>query len=124
VDQALLVNVGHQLIDLLTSGGTKVRAAAWVYSPETQIWRLWIVPEAQLTDKREFYRRLTEVISANREKFANLDVSDVEFVQESNPAIKALRSLAKIEGKGSLQIASSTLNGIYLPDCIILRMSF
>ncbi len=63
MDQTSLVKSGHALIDALSEAGIAPRAAIWVYNSDADIWRLWIVPSNTITDQREFYRRIAEVIA-------------------------------------------------------------
>ncbi|WP_156435448.1 hypothetical protein [Bradyrhizobium lablabi] len=123
MDQGTLVRNGRRLLELLTENKLAPRAAVWVSSPETGIWRLWIVPSKDLKDKHEFYRRTSEIISKNRVDFPDFEISDIEFVSESHPAILALKRFAKVTGGSTVQIQSSMVDGFYLPDCIVLEMN-
>ncbi len=123
MDQTSLVKSGHALIDALSEAGIAPRAAIWVYNSDTDIWRLWIVPPNTITDQREFYRRVTEVIARNQDKMGLLDASDIQFTKSEHPALAALARIAKVEGKGDLRIQNNMLNGFYLPDGIILKLA-
>jgi hypothetical protein len=123
VDQSVLVSSGHKLIDLLAAAGMEARAALWVHAPETDTWRLWIVPDKSIKDKRDFYRRVAEVISKHRDEISGIDVADTEFVSETHPAIVALRRLAKVTDHGAVHLANTKLNGFFLPTAIILKMN-
>ena len=122
MDQNLLVENGHNLIDALQNKGVNLKAAVWVHNTDTNSWRLWMVPN-NLKDKREFYRKVAEAISAESDKLQGMDASDTEMVSETHPAITALRGLVHVEGRSSVQMSNNMLNGFYLPDSIILRMS-
>ncbi|TQF37515.1 hypothetical protein UNPF46_19190 [Bradyrhizobium sp. UNPF46] len=112
------------LVELLTQNKMAPRAALWVVNPESNIWRLWIVPSVDIKDKHEFYRRAAEIISKHRTELPDLEISDLEFLQEKHPAIQALKKLTKVTGGGTVSLQSSTLNGFYLPDSLILEMNF
>jgi hypothetical protein len=122
VDQAILVGAGQKLIGLMDDKGIGPRAAVWVYNPDTDNWRLWIVPPAEIHDQREFYRRTAEIVAFNGDELAGLDTGDVEMVREDHPAIVALKGMFRSVG-GAIQLSNNTLNGFYLPDGIILRMN-
>jgi len=124
VDQSTLVENGHALINLLSEQNMKPRAALWVTSPETGIWRLWIVPNKAAKDKYEFYKQIAELISKNRANFSNLEISDIEYVPDTHPAIAALRRMMKVTGNSVMVMQSSSFNGVFLPDSIILEMDF
>ncbi len=123
MDQSSLVKTGHALIDALSRAGIEPRAAVWVYNADTDIWRLWIVPPPSIADQREFYRRVSEVISQNRDQMGLLDPSDIEFTKAAHPAMAALARFARVEGKSDVRIKDNMLNGFFLPDGIILKLA-
>jgi hypothetical protein len=122
MDSNLLVTNGTALLRVLDQEAVKPRAALWVQNPETGTWRLWVVPSKLFTDKREFYRVVSEAISKHQDEIQNMDASDTELVSETHPAIDALSKLFRIPGCGSLTVEGNMLNGFYLPNGIIIRM--
>lgn len=114
---------GQLLLRLLNENKMAPRAAVWVSNPETGIWRLWIVPNKELKDKHEFYRRTAELISKNRPELGSFEISDIEFAAESHPAMQALKRFARVTGNSVVSIQSSMVDGFYLPDCIVLEMT-
>lgn len=123
MDTESLVSDGTKLVALLDGSKAKPRAAMWVSNPETDIWRLWIVPSVEVQDKLEFYRILSDVISKNREEFPSLDISSIEYKKDDHPAINGLKSLIRMEGLGSAHLSNNRFNGFFLPDGIVLRMA-
>ncbi len=121
MDQNLLVNSGHALVKQMDSAGFSPRLAMWVHNSDTQTWKLWLVPPTDLTDKRAFYRRLSEVISKNRDKVSGIDASDTEMVNDTHPAVKGLKRFIKAPGLSSIHFSGNVFDGFYLPDGIILR---
>ena len=122
MDQAVLVKSGQELMRLLTGTPAQPRAAMWVFNPDTDIWRLWLVPAKRLTDKHEFYRLLAKTISDNRASLGDLDIGNIEFVKDTHPAIEGLRKMVKID-QGSISMANNLVNNFYIPDGILLRMA-
>lgn len=123
MDKNSLVSEGTTLVEILDKSKLKPRAAMWVYNSETERWRLWIVPAREISDKFEFYRILASLISQNREKLPELDISDIELKKEDHPAVRGLNSFIRMEGLGSTHFSNNRLNGFYLPDGIVLRMA-
>jgi hypothetical protein len=122
MDQNILVTSGQALVRALDAAGISPRAALWVHNTETDTWKLWLVPPQGMMDKREFYRRLSEIISKNRASIAGIDASDTEMVLDTHPAMKGLARFMKAPGLGSIQFSGNRFNGYYLPDGIILRV--
>jgi hypothetical protein len=123
MDTNVLVTAGTNLLRVLDQEAYAPRAAIWVHNPETNTWRLWIVPAKNTTDKRQFYRKVAEAISKHKDEIPTIDVSDTEFVIETHPAITALSKAFRVEGTSSIFLSNTMLNGYYLPDGIILRMA-
>jgi hypothetical protein len=122
MDQEILVSSGQALVRLLDETTLKPRAAMWVHNPDNDIWRLWIVPDANVTDKQEFYRIVSDTITKNREKVQGLDISAIEFVRDDHPAMKGMKRFLHMPGLGSAHFANNTVDGFYLPSGIVLRM--
>ena len=123
MDKDLLVSSGTALVRLLDHNGLKPRAAMWVYNSDTEAWRLWIVPDQALKDKAEFYRKLAVVISDNRDKLLGFDIGYVEYKSAEHPVVKGMGSVIRMDGLGSAHLTNNQLNGIFLPDGIVLRMA-
>ena len=123
MDQSVLVTTGQALVRALDAAGIPPRAALWVHNSDTNTWKLWIVPPKGLSDKREFYRRLSEVVSKAQNELSGIDASDTEMVLENHPAMTGLGKFIKAPGLGSVNFPGNRFNGFYLPDGIILRVN-
>jgi fumarylacetoacetate (FAA) hydrolase family protein len=82
-----------------------------------------MLPHKSLTDQKEFYRILSEIISTHRADLGGIEASDVEIKTENNPAIKGLSMMFNVSGSAAINISQNMINGYYVPDGIILLMS-
>ncbi len=123
MDPAVLVGAGHKLIDVFSAENMSPRAAMWVYLPDADVWKLWIVPPAEISDKLEFYKRAAKVISKHRDEVGGLNATDIQFVAENHPIMKGLAPMYRVTGNNEIRVTSTMLNGYYLPDGIILHMT-
>jgi hypothetical protein len=123
MDQAVLVRSGHLLIRELDKAGLAPRAAMWVHNTETDTWKLWVVPPAALTDKREFYRRIAELVTHHRSELGGIEASDAEMILDEHPGMQGLKRFIKAEGLSAITFAGNKFNDYYLPEGIILRMA-
>jgi hypothetical protein len=121
VDSTVLVSTGHALLRALDEAGLVVRLAMWVHNRETDTWKLWLVPPKGTTDKHEFYRRVANVISRNRDTLAGLNASETEMIKDGHPAAKGLASMMKTGPFAAVNMVGNVVNGFYLPDGILLR---
>lgn len=122
MDQATLVSEGSKIVGWLDQTAVKPRAAMWVYNSETDKWRLWIVPSGEM-DKLEFYLSVSKVISEHRDEIPTFDISLVEFKSAKHPAVTGLGQLLHLDGLGAAHLSSNMINGLLLPEGIVLRMA-
>lgn len=123
MDPTLLVGTGRKLVDLFSAEHMPPRAAMWVHLPDDDVWKLWIVPPAELSDQLEFYKRAVTVISKHRDEVGDFDAADIKFVSADHPVMKGLAPMYRVTGNNEIRISSTLLNGYYLPDGIILHMT-
>jgi hypothetical protein len=122
MDQELLVKAGHIIIQELTDIQKAPRAALWVHSTDTDTWKFWIVPARTQTDKREFYRVLSVIISKRRADLGGIDAADAEMILDNHPAIKGLGKAFRVGGQSAITVKDCVFDGYYLPEAIILEM--
>lgn len=121
MDQGTLVRNGQNLVRLLDRTRAKPRFAMWVNFSDTDSWKLWIVPAKEMKDKREFYFTVADTVSRHRDDLAGLDIGSVEFTEEGKPVVQAMKSFINMPGTGSANVAGNRLNGVFLPDGIVIR---
>lgn len=122
MDQAALVKSGTQLIRLLDKTPLSPDVAMWVRYPDTDTWKLWISPNKNIKDKREFYRVVAEQITAHRDELSDIEVSSTEFVAPDSPAVTALRKFLHMPEFGTAHLSGNTVNGYYIPEGIAFRV--
>jgi len=122
MDQNSLVTAGSSLITALENSGEKIRGAMWVVIPESNSHRLWLVG-AQNSDKRDFYRKVAAIIPTLQQHHPELSISDIEWKKDTDPAIRALSRMFRVDGLGSVYLERNMSDGVYTPDGIMLRMS-
>lgn len=123
MDKNALVNDGQTLVQLLDNTGIKPRGAMWVYSSDTDTWKLWIVPsqDFDVKQKHAFYQTVASQISGHRGRFQALDASDVELIAPNHPVVNPLGRMFRVEGLSSVFLGNNMVNGFYIPDGIMLR---
>ncbi len=121
MDQSLLVSSGHKLVKLLDKTPAKPRFAMWVSAPDSDDWRLWLVPAKGMDDKRQFYFTVAEAINKNRDVLPEFDVGSVEFTLENRPVVEAIKDRVHVVGLDAVDMGGNLLNGVFLSDGILLR---
>ena len=121
MDQSALVVGGQALVRAMDADNLRPRVAMWVHNTDMDTWKLWLVPPRDQQDKRDFYRRIAEIVAKNRPKFGGVDASDTEMIAATHPAMKGLGGFVKMPDLGSVYFSGNRFNGFYLPDGIVLR---
>lgn len=121
MDQEILVKTGQFLVKALDDSNFVPRIAMWVHSIDTDTWKLWIVPPKGFKDKKAFYRKVSEIISTNRDQLVELDVSDTEMVSDAHPAMLGIGHFIRSPGISTIFFTGNRFNNFYLPDGIIIR---
>ncbi|UYW33634.1 hypothetical protein [Methylorubrum extorquens] len=122
MDQNSLVEFGHAVIRSMRDDGISPRAAMWINNTDTQTWKLWIVPPKSLSDKREFYRKMSQIVSAYGDRYPGFDIADIEMIPETHPALKGMSTMFRIPAEVAFSLSGNTFNGFYIPDGILLIM--
>lgn len=122
MDQSVLVSGGQALVAALDEADMKPRAALWVHNTDVDTWKLWIVPPAGMTDKRQFYRNVAKIVSTHQNVLSGIGASDTEMVLDTHPAIKGLKGFINAPGLSSIIFTGNKFNDFYLPDSVLLRV--
>jgi hypothetical protein len=93
----------------------------WVNFSDTGRWRLWIVPKVGYGDKREFYRIVAATLNRYPQETEGLDVGSVEMVKDDKPLVKGMRNFIHAPGIVAARLGGNTVNGVYLPEGVLLR---
>ena len=121
MDQETLVKSGHALLRHLDDTPAAPRLAMWVSFSDTEEWRLWIVPPNSLQDKREFYKIVASTINQFKAEMPDMHVSSVQYMNDNKPLVKAMGDAYHVPGLTSERLSGNTVNGIYIPDGVLLR---
>ncbi|MGV3551269.1 hypothetical protein [Rhizobium sp.] len=121
MDQDTLVKSGHALVRHLDDTPAAPRLAMWVSFSDREEWRLWIVPSDAMRDKREFYEIVTSTILKFKDEMPAIDFSNVQYMNDNKPLVKAMGSSYHVPGLTNEKLSGNTVNGIYIPDGVLLR---
>lgn len=120
MDQGALVADAQALTRALDETPISPKGVLWAVSGETDQGRLWVVPSGKI-DKREFYSTVASTIS--RMGLATLDVGMVELVDLARADRMGFRQFIRAPGIARIHLKSNSVNGISLPEGILIRMN-
>lgn len=120
MDHEVLVKETQKLTVALDETKVAPKAVMISVSPETGNWKVWIVPRDDSINRQEFYRIVSEQIS--RLQLFNVDIGSIELRESKNAAIQGMSMFSRIEGVGAVNVSNNRVNGVLLPDGIVVRM--
>jgi hypothetical protein len=114
---------GRKLLAELDKAQLKVRAALWLLDAESRQWRLLIAtPLVPTHGPRAVYLRIRKALATLNEK--EITLQDIGAVPTDHPLLPLLAKVIKT-GKGisSIRFAGNTINGTFIEDALIYRLT-
>lgn len=124
-EEALVADKYQELTKLarvLEGDELSPRALIYASYPDTADEKLLVVPASRKYDERDVYRRISITLAKNRSVFPSIDISDVRVVNESDPYVRGLSTLFRVDEFSTIRISKSVLNGVYVENAVVYRM--
>lgn len=115
------IHTGEELVRRLGAAHLDVRAAFWLYLPESETWRLYIAsPLVDSKGSKWMYERIREVIV----RFAlDLSLREVSAVGPSERMVKLLRrAISTGPDISRIRFSRNVIDGTFVEDAYIYRM--
>jgi hypothetical protein len=107
----------------LESSDLNPRVIVYYRFPDTEDWKLLVVPRESRFSEHEVYRHIAELLSSSRAKYPSLDVSDIRLVRDNDPLVQALSQVAHIDGLSRLTVQKSLIDDVYISEAVIYRLA-
>lgn len=117
------VAAAQRLTRLLDEAGYAPRAVLWAYTSDAESWRLWVVPPADLADKRDFYLVVAGIFADYSAELQGMRLGDVLHVGPDHPVIRGLDGFGAARDIGEMRISHNMLNGYFLPAAVVVRLA-
>jgi hypothetical protein len=117
-----VVTIGRRRVIDLPAKHFRVKAAFWLYLPESQEWRLVIAtPLIDEQGPQATYRDIRAVLAANLA--SNLSLQNISALSPKDPLVKAFQNAMKIvpDAEGT-RLTRNTLNGTYVEDAYVYKL--
>lgn len=125
--QAVLVDVdieaGRELVRVLDGIAFPVAAAAWIYFPDLEEWRLVIGSSRATRNLSDAYLDMAIAMDANGDLRQRIDLARVKLVPPTDRMLAAMRSAVHVVGPGTVRFSRNTINGVYIDDALIYRLA-
>lgn len=117
------IDMGRDLIEILDKAGFPVTAAAWIYSPDIEEWRLRIRTPRAEKDLLGALREIASVTDAQGDLRVRLDLSRVKLVPPKDKLLAAMGSMVNVTGISNVRFSRNVINGILIDDALIYRLA-
>jgi hypothetical protein len=117
------VEMGSELLKVLDEAAFPVTAAAWIYFPDVDEWRLVVrTPKAE-KDLQGALRELAAAMDAKGDLRVRLDLSRVKLVPPKDKILAAMGSMVRVDGISNVRFSRNVINGMVIDDALIYRLA-
>lgn len=117
------VEMGSELLKVLDEAAFPVTAAAWIYFPNVDEWRLVIRTPKVEKDLQGALRELAAVLDAKGDLRTRLDLSRVKLVPPKDKVLAAMASMVRVDGISNIRFSRNVINGVLIDDALIYRLA-
>lgn len=117
------VEMGSELLKILDEAAFPVTAAAWIYFPDVDEWRLVIRTPRAEKDLQGALRELAAAMDAKGDLRTRLDLSRVKLVPPKDKILAAMGSLVRVDGISNIRFSRNVINGVVVDDALIYRLA-
>lgn len=116
------IDAAGRLVSFLDDHGLRVRGALWLYDSDAERWRFVVAFQETRKDVTSFYLDVAKATAkAGDQKL--LDLSRVDIVDSERSIFTALRGVIAVDGDSRVRFSKNRINGVYLEDALIYRLS-
>lgn len=117
------IEAADNLLKFLDANGYPVSGALWLYHSDDDRWRFVISFREKRDDLASFYRDIAKLMNAQAHDRNILDLSRVDFVDSDRSVIGSLSKALRVEGNSRVRYTNNRINGVFLEDALIFRLS-
>ena len=120
-----MISLGASVLAQLAEESMPVYAAAWVYAPAPDSWRLVVaVPDGESIRHKEAHEQVFNVMYGKWKDTPGSEFHDFSVVDTDNPLAAAFRDVAaRLPGDPGVRFSGRVLGGPYLEDAYIYRLN-
>ena len=120
---AEMVSVGASFVEALDESGVVVKAALWLFDPETIGWKLVIgSPELPVVGPAPLYRKAIGVLD-RLGRPEPLGFNNITILDTKNPIFQAIATRINTgPGISGIRVRGDTINGVHFADAYIYRV--
>ena len=117
------MNAGQELLRILDESGFPVTAAAWIYFPHAEEWRLVMRTPKAAASLQQALLELARAMDAKGDLRQRIDLARVRLVPPNDRMLEALGTTIRADGLKPVRFNRNVINGIYIDDALIYRLA-
>jgi hypothetical protein len=117
------IEMGRELVRILDEAGFPVTAAAWIFFPEVEEWRLVVRTPRAEKDLLQAFGEVARALDARGDLRSRIDLARVKLVPPTDRMLKAIGQAVRAEGLSTIRFSRNVINGIYIDDAVIYRLA-
>lgn len=120
------INAGRLLVVAMDDKGISPKAALWYLEPEADRWQLLLAfRETATSGPRKLYKSVQDLLVGPESWAEALSLEDVVVLHAGHDLLQLLRvALTTGEGGvGGIRFTANTINGVYIRDAYIYRLT-
>jgi hypothetical protein len=117
------IEMGRELLRILDETKFPVTAAAWIFFPDIEEWRLVIrTPKAE-KNLQQALLELAISLDKQGDLRKRLDLSRVKLVPPKDKMLAAMGTVVRVEGTSNIRFSRNVINGVLIDDALIYRLA-
>ena len=118
-----MVNTGRELIEQLDNKNLSINSALWLYSSDSDSWKLLIAsPLVRHKGPRHLYKLIQSALLRFQRR--PISLSDISVLDDKNKMISNLKSAVHTgQGLANIRFTHNFVNGILIEDAYIYRLN-
>ena len=117
------VEMGRELLRILDEIEFPVTAAAWIFFPDIEEWRLVIrTPKAE-KNLQQALLELAVSLDQRGDLRKRLDLSRVKLVPPKDKMLAAMGRVVRVDGNSTIRFTRNLIDGVLIDDALIYRLA-
>jgi hypothetical protein len=117
------VEMGGELVRTLDEANFPVTAAAWIYFPDLEEWRLVIRTPKAGKNLQEALVEVARALDAKGDLRQRIDLARVKLVPPGDRMLQAIGKTIRVDGLSPVKFSRNVINGIFIDDALIYRLA-
>jgi hypothetical protein len=117
------IEMGRELVRILDEAKFPVTAAAWIFFPDVDEWRLVIRTPRAEKNLLEAFGDVARALDAKGDLRSRIDLARVKLVPPTDRMLEAIGKAVRMDGLGTMRFSRNVINGIYIDDALIYRLA-